>query len=87
MSQINYDNLPKNDGEVRTLILETIVGVRDGSVDVAQGSAMASLFKELNSSMLVSINAAKLSLQMEESGRKFIKTLSMGRQEIAGSAE
>ena len=87
MSTIKHDNLPKNDGEVRQLILETIVGVRDGSLDVAQGATMAALFKEMNSSMAVSINAAKMSLQMEATGRKFIKTLNMGRQEISGEPD
>ena len=87
MSTIKHDNLPKNDGEVRQLILETIVGVRDGSLDVSQGGAMAALFKELNSSMTVSINAAKMSLQMELTGRKFVNTLRMGRQEIGGGDE
>jgi hypothetical protein len=87
MSKINYDNLPKNDGEVRTLILETIVGIRDGSLGVQEGQAMAGLFKELNSSMAVSIQAAKLSLQMEQTGRKFVDTLHLGRQEVIGTAE
>ena len=87
MSTIKHDNLPKNDGEVRQLILETIVGVRDGSLDVSQGGAMAALFKELNSSMAVSINAAKMSLQMEQTGRKFVNTLRMGQQEIGGGED
>lgn len=82
MSTIKYDNLPKNDGEVRQLILETLVGVRDGSLDTSQAVAMASLFKELNGSMNISIQAAKMSMMMEDRGRKFMTTVQVGRQEL-----
>lgn len=82
MNIFTPENPPKTDGDVRQMILETIMGIRDGSLDASQGSAMAQNFKELNSSMSNSINAAKLSLQMETSGRKFINTLNMGRQQI-----
>lgn len=82
MSEITFENLPKNDGEVRRLILETIVGVRDGSLDTAQGTAMFAGFKELNASMNTSIASAKLSLQLEATGRKFINTVQIGRQEL-----
>ena len=82
------ENAPKTDGDVRQLILETVMGIRDGSLDASQGAAMAANFKELNSTMTNSINAAKLSLLMEGSGRKFIKTLRMGQQDIGrGSNE
>lgn len=82
MTAFTPENPPKTDGDVRQMILETIMGIRDGSLDSSQGSAMAQNFKELNSNMTNSINAAKLSLQMEASGRKFINTLHMGQQEI-----
>ena len=67
------ENPPKTDGDVRQLILETVMGIRDGSLDASQGAAMAANFKALNSTMTNSINAAKLSLLMEGSGRNLLK--------------
>lgn len=76
------EGVPENDGDVRRLILETIVGVRDGALDVPQAAVMVAGFKELNTSMSVSINAAKLSLQMGAAGGKFMKNLRLGQQLI-----
>lgn len=86
MGTINHDNLPKNDGEVRQLILETLVGLREGAIDNATGTTMAALFKNLNDSMNTSIASAKLSLQMEDRGRVFMKTCRMGRQELGSDS-
>lgn len=82
MSDLTPENPPQTDGDVRRLILETIMGIRDGSLDVSQGTAIAANFKELNNCIGNSINTAKLSLQMEERGRKFVDALHMGQQEI-----
>lgn len=87
MSTIDHNNLPKNDGEVRQMILETLVGLREGVIDNATGTTMSALFKNLNDSMNTSIASAKLSIQMEDRGRVFMKTVRMGRQELGGDQD
>jgi hypothetical protein len=71
---------PETDGEVRSLILETIMGIRNGTYTPETANAMFSGFKELNASMNTSIAAAKLALQMENSGKNYVKTIRIGKQ-------
>lgn len=87
MNELTPENPPKTDGDVRRLILETIMGVRDGSLDVSQGAVMAQNFKELNANMSNSINLAKLALNVEATGRKFVNTIRLGQQEVSGETE
>jgi len=72
-------------GDVRRLILETIMGIRDGSLDVQQGIAMAAGFKVLNDNIQVEINAAKLSVLTEGRAHSFGSVVGMGRRMIGSS--
>lgn len=73
-------NTPRTDGEVRSLILETIMGIRNGTYPPDTANAMFNGFKELNASMNTSISAAKLAFQMESAGKTYVKTIRIGQQ-------
>jgi hypothetical protein len=68
----------KSFGDVRTLILQTIMHIRDGGLTTSEGMAMAANFKELNSNIQCEINAAKLAIQTENSANSFGKLRTMG---------
>lgn len=72
-------------GDVRRLIVQTIMQIRDGGLDVAQGMAIAANMRELNANVQVEINAAKVFLLAEEKGHKFGRLVPMGRRLINGS--
>jgi len=76
----------KSFGDVRTLILQTIMQIRDGGLTTAEGMAMASNFKELNNNIQCEINAAKLALQTENSIHSFGKLRSMGATLIGSTS-
>lgn len=76
----------KSFGDVRSLILETIVALRNEEIDVSRGMAIAAHFKVLNDNIQVEINAAKLSLQAEGSAHDFGRIVRMGQRMIGGSA-
>lgn len=69
-------------GDVRQLILQTIVNIRDGGLDVPQGMAMAANFKVLNDNIQCEINAAKLALATEGKAHNFGNVTRMGRSLI-----
>ena len=69
-------------GDVRQLILQTIVNIRDGGLDVSQGMAMAANFKVLNDNIQCEINSAKLALATEGKLNNFGNVVRMGRQLI-----
>lgn len=71
-------------GDARKLILQTIMHIRDGGLTTAQGAAMEANFRELNSNIQCEINAAKLQLRAEESGKDFGRLVQMGRTIING---
>lgn len=74
-------------GDVRRLILETIVSLRDGELDVSRGMAIAANMKVLNDNIQTEINAAKLSIVTEGKAHQFGKVVHMGRRLIGNNAE
>lgn len=74
-------------GDVRRLILQTVMQIRDGALDVSQGLAIAANMKVLNDNIQCEINAAKLCLLAEERGHNFGKVVTMGRRLIGNNAE
>ena len=74
-------------GDVRTLILQTIMGIRDGGLSVAEGMAIAANIKMLNDNIQAEINAAKVSLLSEERGHSFGKITHMGARLIGAVSE
>lgn len=69
-------------GDARQLILQTIMQIRDGGIDVQQGMAIAANMKTLNDNFQCEINAAKLFLMAEDRGHKFGKLVAMGQKVI-----
>jgi len=76
----------KTFGDARQLILQTIMQIRDGGLDVQQGLAIAANMKVLNDNIQCEINAAKLCIQAEEKGRSFGTLVHMG-QKLIGNKE
>ena len=69
-------------GDVRQLILQTIMQIRDGGLDVPQGMAIAANMKALNDNIQCEINAAKLALLTEGKAHQFGRVVQMGRKLI-----
>jgi hypothetical protein len=73
-------------GDVRRMILETIVELRGGNMDVNRGMAIAANMKVLNDSVQVEINAAKMALATEGKAHNFGRIVGMG-QRLIGNDE
>jgi len=53
-------------GDVRRMIIDTIVGLKNGEVDVSRGMAIAANFKVLNDNVQTEINAAKMAINAKK---------------------
>ena len=69
-------------GDVRRIIIETIMHLREGTIDSTRGMAIAANVKVLNDNVQVEINAAKLALQTEGRAYNFGKVVAMGQRLI-----
>lgn len=67
-------------GEARRLILDTILELKSGSMDVGRGMAIAANMKVLNDSVQVEINAAKMAIMARKEGHEFGQVMQMGTQ-------
>jgi len=67
-------------GDVRRLILETIIALKGGGMDISRGMAIAANMKVLNDSIQVEINAAKMSLLASQTGKDFGDIVKLGRR-------
>jgi hypothetical protein len=67
-------------GDQRRMILDTIMELRNGTMDVGRGMAIAANMKVLNDSVQVEINAAKMSIQARQAGHDFGQIVNMGRK-------
>jgi len=74
-------------GDQRRMILDTIMELRAGVMDVNRGMAIAANMKVLNESIQTEINAAKMSLAAQQAGHDFGKIAQMGRKLIGNSGE
>ena len=74
-------------GDVRRMILTTIVALRDEKMDVSRGMAIAANFKVLNDNMQVEINAAKMAMLTEGKAHNFGRIVGMGQRLIGNSGE
>lgn len=72
-------------GDVRRMILETIVDLKSGEMDVARGMAIAANMKVLNDSVQVEINAAKMALATEGRAHSFGRVVGMGQRLLGNS--
>ena len=74
-------------GDVRRLILDTVVALRDGNMNVSTGMAIAANMKVLNDNIQAEINAAKLSLATEGRAHQFGNVVKMGRRLIGDNSQ
>ncbi len=74
-------------GDVRRMILNTIVALRDDQMDVSRGMALAANFKVLNDNIQVEINAAKMAMLTEGKAHNFGRIVGMGQRLIGNSGE
>lgn len=72
-------------GDVRRLILDTVIQLRSGDMDVSRGMAIAANFKVLNDNIQAEINATKLSIATEDKAHSFGKVVGMGRRVIGAA--
>lgn len=74
-------------GDVRRMILNTIVALRDDKMDVSRGMALAANFKVLNDNVQVEINAAKMAMLTEGKAHSFGRIVGMGQKLIGNSGD
>ena len=74
-------------GDTRRIVLDTLVAVRDGNMDVSRGMAVAALFKELNANVQAEVNATKMTIAANEAGHDFGRVVGMGQRVIGNSME
>ena len=72
-------------GDVRRIILDTVVKVRDGHMGAQQGMTIAALMKSLTDNVQTEINAAKLAIQTDGKAHNFGRVVSMGQRLIGNS--
>lgn len=76
-------------GDVRRMIVDTIVQLREQKMPASTGLAIAANMKVLNDNIQVEINAAKMAMQTEGRAHNFGRVVGMGRRLIGndGSQE
>lgn len=74
-------------GDVRRMMLDTIIALRDDKMDVSRGMAIAANFKVLNDNIQTEINAAKMSLASKNEAHNFGRIVGMGQRFIGNSSE
>ena len=67
-------------GDQRRMILDTIMELRSGVMDVGRGMSIAANMKVLNDSVQVEINAVKMSIIARQAGHDFGEIVNMGRK-------
>ena len=74
-------------GDQRRMILDTIMELKNGSMDVNRGMAIAANMKVLNDSVQVEINTVKMSIMARKEGHDFGRIVGMGQKYIGNSSE
>lgn len=74
-------------GDVRRVIIDTIVALRDDKMDVSRGMAIAANMKVLNDNVNAEVNAAKMAYLTEGKAHNFGRVVQMGRRRIDGEDE
>jgi hypothetical protein len=69
-------------GDVRRMVIETVMELRNGSMDVSRGMAIAANIKVLNDNVQVEINAAKMALATDGRAHQFGRIVGMGQRLI-----
>jgi hypothetical protein len=73
-------------GDVRRMIIDTVVQLREGKMSATQGMAIAANMKVLNDNVQTEINAAKLAILTEGRAHNFGRVVGMGRRLIGNDS-
>lgn len=73
-------------GDVRRMIIDTILQLREGNMDATRGMAIAANMKVLNDNVQTEINAAKLALLTEGRAHNFGRVVGMGQRLIGNGS-
>jgi len=73
-------------GDQRRMILDTIMELKNGNMEVSRGMAIAANMKVLNDSVQVEINTAKMSMAARQAGHDFGSIVNMGRKLIGNDS-
>jgi len=65
-------------GDVRQLLIETALNIRDGSLSQGQGAGVVACMEALTKTMQVEINSAKLAMATTGSMHEFGKVVKLG---------
>ena len=68
------------------MILDTIMELKNGTMDVNRGMAIAANMKVLNDNVQTEINAAKLAFQTEGRAHNFGRVVGMGQRLIGNQS-
>ena len=74
-------------GDVRRLVVQTVMDLRSGAITPTLGLAIAANMKVLNDNIQVEINAGKLALATEGKAHSFGRIVSMGQRLIGNNGE
>ena len=66
-------------GDIRRLLADTMVQVKNGTLSTDKGLAIATLSKELTASMQVEVNVAKVKVAMLNTGKAMGEITTMGK--------
>lgn len=69
-------------GDVRRLIVQTIMDLRNDNIETGKALAIAANMKVLNDNIQVEINAAKMALATENKAHSFGRVVGMGQRLI-----
>lgn len=67
----NVKNTIKTTGELRQFLINMMVGVKDGHVDVQKASQLTKLAGQINESIYAEIKTSRLLLDMEQKVQQF----------------
>lgn len=73
-------------GDLRRNLGDILVAVTRGDIDVSKAQAAAMVAKEINSSLLVEINAAKVNIALSNAGKSIGEISHMGKMIIGDDA-
>ena len=74
-------------GDQRRMILDAIMELRSGTMDVNRGMAIAANMKVLNDSVQVEINTVKMSIAARQAGHDFGTIVGMGQRFIGNDVD
>ena len=77
-------NTVKTSGDSRQLILDAMMALKDGSLDISRGMAIISGLEAINKSIQAELNAAKMSLLAAAAGKDFGDVVRLGQRKIFG---